>query len=100
MKRMRIDVKTFSDLVDAKYGKRSTPKREIFEQELTAFIVAELIKDARAKAKMTQAELAERSSTKKSYISRIESGKSDIRLSTLFRILEEGLGRMVQLKIR
>jgi ribosome-binding protein aMBF1 (putative translation factor) len=92
-------IKTFSALLDKKYGKRGAKKREVFEQTATAFIVAELIKEARHKAKMTQEQLAERSGTKKSYISRIESGKSDIQISTLFRILEEGLGKKVSLKV-
>ncbi len=100
MKRVDKNIKTLSEFFDSKYGERGTDKREKFEQKSAAFIVAELIKDARMKAKMTQEELAERSGTKKSYISRIEGGKSDIQLSTLFRILEEGLGKKVLLKIQ
>ena len=43
-------------------------------------------------------ELAEKIGTKKTYISRLENGKADIQLSTLFRIFE-GLGRRVSLTI-
>ncbi len=99
MKLKSTKVKTFSDLLDSKYGKRGSRKREEFEEKSTAFVVAELIKDARLKAHMTQEQLAERSGTKKSYISRIERGRSDIQISTLFRILEEGLGKKVSLKL-
>ena len=62
-------------------------------------MIGELIKDARLNAKITQEELAVKTGTKKSYISRVENGKIDIQLSTLYRILEEGLGRHVNLSL-
>ena len=40
----------------------------------------------------SQEQLAERVGTTKNYISRIENNASDIRLSTLMRIIREGLG--------
>lgn len=92
-------VKTFGELLDIKYGKRGIKRREEFEKKSSTFIIAEIIKDARLNAKMTQEELAARIKTKKSFISRIENGKSDIQVSTLFRLLEEGLGKKISLKI-
>jgi transcriptional regulator with XRE-family HTH domain len=56
--------------------------------------------DARKEANITQEELAEKIGTKKSYISRIENGKADIQLSTLFRIFEIGLGKHITFTIR
>ncbi|MFC4874873.1 helix-turn-helix domain-containing protein [Negadavirga shengliensis] len=61
-----------------------------FEAEAKAFATGELIKEERRLAGMTQEELAEKTGTKKSFISRIENGKTDIQLSTLYRILEMG----------
>ena len=58
-----------------------------------------MLKEARKEAKITQEQLAERIGTKKSYISRLENGKADIQLSTLFKIFEIGLGRKIQLTI-
>ncbi|MBP6448043.1 MAG: helix-turn-helix transcriptional regulator [Saprospiraceae bacterium] len=58
-----------------------------------------MLQEARKEAKMTQEELADRTGTKKSYISRIESGKSDIQLSTFYRIIEMGLGRTLNIAI-
>lgn len=58
-----------------------------------------MLKEARKEANMTQDELAEKLGTKKSYISRLENGKCDIQLSTLYRIFEFGLGRRVNLLI-
>ena len=50
----------------------------------------------RHKDKELSKELAEKVGTKKSYISRIENGKSDIQVGTLFRIFM-GLGRRATL---
>ncbi|MFN5091510.1 MAG: helix-turn-helix domain-containing protein, partial [Bacteroidota bacterium] len=64
-----------------------------------AFAIGELIKEERRLSKMTQEQLAIKTGTKKSFISRIENGKSDIQLSTLFRILELGLDKKISLTI-
>jgi HTH-type transcriptional regulator / antitoxin HipB len=93
------DAKTFDELLDVKYGRVGTPKRDEFDNKSKAFMIGELIKDARLNAKITQEELAKKTGTKKSYISRVENGKIDIQLSTLYRILEEGLGRQVNLTL-
>jgi len=93
------DAKTFDELLDIKYGEIGSPKRDEFDNKSKAFMIGELIKDARLNAKITQEELAVKTGTKKSYISRVENGKIDIQLSTLYRILEEGLGRHVNLTL-
>ncbi|MFO7922407.1 MAG: helix-turn-helix transcriptional regulator [Bacteroidales bacterium] len=91
------DAKTFDELLDIKYGKLGTPKRDEFETNAKAFVIGEMIKDARKEAHITQEELARKTGTKKSYISRVENGKIDIQVSTLFKIFEEGLGRKIGL---
>jgi transcriptional regulator with XRE-family HTH domain len=48
---------------------------------------------------MTQEQLAEKCGTTKTYISRIENDASDIRLSTLARIVREGLGGHLKLSV-
>ena len=87
------DAKTFDELLDIKYGELGTGKRNEFEVKAKAFVVGEMIKEARKEAHLTQEELAEKTGTKKSYISRLENGKIDIQISTLFKIFEEGLGK-------
>ena len=87
------DARTFDELLETKYGKLGTPKRDEFEVKAKAFIVGEMIKEARKEAHMTQEQLAEKTGTKKSYISRLENGKIDLQISTLFKIFEEGLGK-------
>lgn len=91
------DATTFDELLDIKYGKLGTSKRDEFETKAKAFVVGEMIKDARKEAHLTQEELANKTGTKKSYISRVENGKIDIQVSTLFKIFEEGLGKRIGL---
>jgi DNA-binding XRE family transcriptional regulator len=89
----------FDELFDIKYGKSGTKSRENFEEKAQYFVISEVLKEERRKANMTQEELAEKVGTKKSYISRLENGKCDIQLSTLYRIFEFGLGKQVRLLI-
>jgi DNA-binding XRE family transcriptional regulator len=83
---------SFDDHLDQQYGKKGSPTRDKFEQEFEAFKIGVLIQEARKKKHLTQEELALRVGTTKNYISRIENDASDIRLSTLMRIIREGLG--------
>jgi len=48
---------------------------------------------------LTQEELAEKCGTTKTYISRIENNASDICLSTLMRIIQEGFGAQLKLSV-
>ena len=91
------NAKNFDELLDIKYGNIGTEKRDNFEERAQYFVISEILKDARKEAKMTQEQLAEKVGTKKSYISRLENGKCDIQLSTLYRIFEFGLGKKVNL---
>jgi len=93
-------LKTFEEHLEERYGKLGTKNRDEFELGAKGFIIGEMLKEARRAAKMTQDQLAQKAGTKKSYISRLENGKIDIQVSTLFRIFEEGLGRTVNLIIR
>jgi len=90
---------TFNEHLDKRYGKRGSSKRTEFEIKAKAFLIGEVIKEERHLAKMTQEELANKIGAKKSFISRIENGKSDIQLSTLYRLLEFGLGRKIELLV-
>jgi len=90
---------TFEKHLDRRYGKVGEDKRMAFEAKAKAFAIGELIKEERKLSKMTQEQLATKTGTKKSFISRIENGKSDIQLSTLYRILEIGLGKKISLRI-
>jgi HTH-type transcriptional regulator / antitoxin HipB len=83
---------TINELFDQKYGKPGSKSRNDFEQKAEAYMIAELIKESRKKANLTQEQLAERLNVKRTYISKIERASSDVRLSTLRKIVETGLG--------
>ena len=85
--------------LDEKYGKRGSEAREDFQEGFESFKIGVLIQEARKERNMTQQELADKVGTTKSYISRIENNASDIRLSTLMRIIREGLGGSLKLSL-
>ena len=89
---------TLDELLDVEYGIKGTAERTRFDNETRSFCLAETLKEERLRAGLTQEQLAEKIGTKKTYISRLENGKADVQLSTLFRIFE-GLGRRVNLTI-
>ena len=93
------DIKTLDQFVEEQYGAIGTGKRDELERGYEAFKLGVLIREARQKANLTQKELAEKAETKRSYISRIENDASDIRLSTLLRIIEKGLNGKVNISI-
>jgi DNA-binding XRE family transcriptional regulator len=93
------DIITFDEHLDERYGKIGTEKRTDFEIKAKAFAIGEILKEARKESRMTQEELARKTGTKKSFISRIENGHSDIQLSTLYRLVEIGFGKRVNLTI-
>jgi DNA-binding XRE family transcriptional regulator len=93
------DITTFEEHLDERYGKIGSPKRTNFELKAKAFAIGEIIREARKEAHLTQEQLAEKTGTRKSFISRIENGHSDIQLSTLFRIIEIGFGKQINLVI-
>ena len=92
-------ITNFNELLERKYGKMGEPNRINFEIKAKAFAIGELIKMERKSAQITQQQLADKTGTKKSFISRIENGHTDIQLSTLYRLLEIGLGKKVSISI-
>ncbi len=97
---MKKDITTLEEYFDETYGKVGTKTRTDFDIKAKAFAIGEIIKEERRLAKMTQEELARRTGTRKSFISRIENGHSDIQLSTLYKLIEQGLGKKISFFIR
>ena len=78
MKDKSINITTFSEHLEKQYGKIGTEKRTEFEIKAKAFAIGEIIREERHLAKLTQEQLAEK---------------------TLYRLLENGLGRKISLTI-
>lgn len=91
---------SLDQVLDDKYGKKGNPERDKFDAESLAFRLGVMLKEARKEANLTQEQLAEKTGTKKSYISRIERGLSDIQLSTYYKLIETGLGKHLNISIR
>jgi DNA-binding XRE family transcriptional regulator len=99
MKKKHKNLTSFNDHLDQQYGKRGTKNREKYEEGFEAFKLGVMIQQLRKESGMTQEQLAEKCGTTKTYISRIENNASDIRLSTLMRIISEGFGRQLRLSV-
>ena len=90
---------SFTDHLDKQYGQKGTATREIYEQEFETFKLGVMLQELRKKKGLTQEQLADKCGTTKTYISRIENNVSDIRLSTLMRIIQVGLGGHLNLNV-
>lgn len=99
MKKTNKNLTSFADHLDKQYGKRGTKKREEYEEGFEAFKLGVMLQELRKDQGMTQEQLADKCGTTKTYISRIENDASDIRLSTLMRIISKGLGGHLKLSV-
>jgi DNA-binding XRE family transcriptional regulator len=100
MKTKNKNLTSLDEFIDEQYGKPGTPKREKFERGFEVFKIGFLLEEARNSRGMTQEELAVKCGTNKSYISRIENDASDIKLSTLIKIIKTGLGGELKLVLK
>jgi DNA-binding XRE family transcriptional regulator len=96
----KSNLKTLDQFVDEQYGMEGTPERDKFEKGYESFKIGFLIQQARLEKGMTQEELAEKCGTNKGYISKIENNIKEVRISTLQKIVELGLGGHLQLSIK
>ena len=99
MKKQNNKLTSFSDFLDQEYGPKGTESREAYELEFESFKLGVMLQELRKEKGLTQEELAEKCGTSKTYISRIENDASDIRLSTLMKIIREGLGGKLKLSV-
>ena len=99
MKKTNDKLTSFSAHLDEQYGKKGTKERDRYEEEFETFKLGVMIQELRKEQGLTQEQLAEKCGTTKTYISRNENNASDIRLSTLMRIIREGLGGNLKLSV-
>lgn len=100
MKTKKSKVITLDQFKDKHYGKKGTAKRDKLEEGYENFKIGGLLHQARLEKGMTQEELAEKVGTTKSYISKIENNIKEVRISTLQKIIELGLGGQLELSIK
>jgi DNA-binding XRE family transcriptional regulator len=100
MKTKKDNILNLEQFKDKNYGKIGTTKRNELEAGYENFKIGALIHEARLEKGLTQEELAKKVGTTKSYISKIENNIKEVRLSTLQKIVELGLGGHLQLNIK
>lgn len=83
-------IKTYSlDEVTDKYiGKKGTPKRDEFENELRLDLIGNAIKQARKERNLTQAQLGELVGVQKAQISKLENHLTDARFETILKVFK------------
>ena len=89
-------IQDYDAVLDARYGKEGTPERIKFEEEAYAYYTGLILRDARKDARVSQAELARRTQTTKSYISRIENGVIIPSVAVFYRMIA-ALGMAVEI---
>lgn len=88
-------IEDYDLVLDKKFGKVGTPERAMAEEKAYSFYSGQILHDARKEAKVTQAELAKRTNTTKSYISKIENGVIVPSVGAFYRIIN-ALGMKVE----
>ncbi len=91
---------TLDEFKDKHYGVKGAKSRGELDNGYENFKLGSLLHEARLEKGLTQAELAEKVGTTKSYISKIENNIKEVRLSTLQKIVQLGLGGQLDLSIR
>ena len=94
------NLKSLDTFIEEQYGPIGTPERDELEAGYEAFKLGVLIQQARKEKGMTQEDLAAKCGTNKGYISKIENNLKEVRISTLQKIVERGLGGHLQLSIK
>ncbi len=98
--KQKNNLKSLDQFVEEQYGKIGTPKRDKLEKGYEAFRLGFQLQQARLEKGMTQEQLAEKCGTNKGYISKIENNIKEVRISTLRKIVELGLGGHLELSIK
>jgi ribosome-binding protein aMBF1 (putative translation factor) len=80
------ELPTYNQLLDDRYGKPGSDERAMFDEESLAWFYGNMLRERRQELKLTQKQVAEKLGKEQSYIARIESGKTDIQISSFFRI--------------
>ena len=82
MKRGEMTTYSLEEITDKHIGKRGTPNREAFENELRLDLLGEAIKKARKERNLTQGELGKLVGVQKAQISKLENSLTDARFET------------------
>ena len=82
---------TAEDMFTEEFGAKGTVSREEFDAKSRAWYYAEVLKNARKSAGITQQQLADKIGKKREYVAMLEKGETDMQLST-FIMMSEAVG--------
>lgn len=74
--------------LDLLLGKKGSPDRNLYEDDIQTFLMGDLIRRARLSQNMTQEELGEMIGVKKAQISRLEKGNGNMTIVTISKIFK------------
>ncbi len=95
MKTNNHKIADYDLVLDAKFGKEGTIERVQAEEAAFSFYSGQILHNARKEAKVTQEELARRTNTTKSYVSKVENGVVIPSVGTFYRFIN-ALGLRVE----
>lgn len=81
-------LQTIEDLFKEEYGEKGSVLRDDFDAKSRAWYYAEILKNARKEAGLTQQQLADKIGKKREYVALLEKGETDMQLSTFIMITE------------
>ena len=88
---------THEEIVDEFIGKKGTPARDKYDENLEMFLIGEAIKRTRQQKNLTQDELGKLVGVQKAQISRIENGKN-LTFATVIKLFK-AMGVSARLEI-
>jgi DNA-binding XRE family transcriptional regulator len=88
MKKQEIKTYSLEEITNKYIGKKNTPKREAFENELRLDLLGEAIRKARLERNLTQEELGRLVGVQKAQISKLENSLTDARFETIIKVFK------------
>jgi ribosome-binding protein aMBF1 (putative translation factor) len=94
-----MEIKTLDQIKSQYYGEIGSPERDKLENELEALRIGLMIREAREKSGLTQEQVAQRINKKRTFISKVENDGENIKLRTLYDVVERGLGGHLKISV-
>lgn len=85
-------------MIDNHIGKRGTPRRDTFENELKIELLGYAIKQARQERNLTQEQLGELVGVQKAQISKLENSVTNARFETILKVFD-ALGAKINFNV-
>jgi len=90
---------SLEEVTDKYIGKRGTPKREAFENELRIDLLEQAIKKSRLEQNLTQKDLGKLLGVQKAQISKIENSITNARFETILKVFK-ALGTEISFSVK